>query len=265
MDRRTFDAFRELVRDTTGISLSENKEVLLCARLAKRMRALGLDDYEGYLQHVLEDHSGDELVMLVDAVSTNVTSFFREQDHFDFAARLMRKWEEEGRTRVRLWSVACSSGEEPYSLGMVLRDNMSSPALDARILATDIAVSALEAGRRATYSAEKVARVPSAFAQKYLRRTSSGAYRVTQDVRDLVTFARLNLSSPPFPMSGPFDLIVCRNVMIYFDPTTRSELLAEMERLLRPGGGVLMLGHAESLTGMESGLKVVAPSVYEKV
>lgn len=260
------DRFREIIYAESGIALSPRKEALLTARLGKRMRALGIASYDEYLRYLETEQGVDEIVPLLDAVSTNVTSFYREASHFDIVRDVMGPWVADGQRRFRFWSAACSTGEEPYSLAMTLSDEFDMSALDAKILATDISTAALAHAQAGVYEHRKVSGIPSEQLDRHLTRSAVGSepvYTVSPEVRKLVSFHRLNLSKPPFPMQGPLDMVFCRNVMIYFDNDVRRGLLAEIERLLRPGG-YLFVGHAESLAGMLSGLKYVAPSVYIK-
>ncbi len=266
MDKKTFDKFREIVYEKSGISLGERKEALVAARVGKRMRALGIDDYMDYLRHVVADETGEEIIHLLDAISTNVTSFFREGNHFDFLQDIVSQWLAEGQSRFRLWSAACSTGEEPFTLAMTMMDCFNGHNVDLKILATDISTRALDKCREATYDEDKIKKVPPLIRDRYFdahRNEDGTSYGVKKPVKDVIVFKRLNLSTPPFPMRGPFDVIFCRNVMIYFDNYVRGNLLADMYRLLKPGG-YLMVGHAESLTGMVSDFKTVRPSVYIK-
>jgi len=266
MDRRTFNKFRQIVYEKSGISLGDRKEALVSARVSKRMRSLGIDSYRTYLQHILNDETGDEIVHLLDAISTNVTSFFREANHFDFLSDVVGQWIDEGQKRLRVWSAASSSGEEPYSLAMTLLGCINGHNVDLKILATDISTRALEKCQAGQYEKSKLKGVPPLFRNQYFDRVQNDgvvSYSVKRTLKNLIVFKRLNLSTPPFPMSGPFDVIFCRNVMIYFDNHVRSQLLADMYRLLKPGG-YLMVGHAESLTGMVSDFKSVRPSIYIK-
>jgi chemotaxis protein methyltransferase CheR len=223
-----------------------------------------MDDYQSYLRYVMNDPKGQEIAELLDAISTNVTGFFREPAHFDFLAWAVPEWLAKGQTRFRFWSAACATGQEPYSMAITLLEALRGQSLDARILATDISTRALAQARRATYDGGEMEAVPADLRQRYfdpIRNQAGTRYRAKDVVRQWVVFHRLNLSSPPFPMRGPFDAIFCRNVMIYFDHKTRANLLAEIRRLLRPGG-YLMVGHAESLTGMSRDLKSVRPAIY---
>lgn len=268
MDAKVFDKFREIVYEKSGISLSSGKESLVSARVAKRMRALNLDDYKAYLDLVLRDETGEEVVLLLDAISTNVTSFFREPAHFEVLGALLEKWAAAGQKRFRLWSAACSSGEEPYTMGMTVSETLGAHRgdHDVRILATDISTRILRHSMAGVYTKERVQSIPPMLRDRYFapcRGDNAGDFEVKDSLKSMVTFRRMNLSHTPFPLHGPLDVVFCRNVMIYFDNKVRAALLGEIYRLLKPGG-YLFVGHAESLTGMMSSLKSVKPSVYVK-
>lgn len=264
MQKPAFNRIREIVYLTSGISLSDRKEALVSARVGKRMRTLGIAAYDDYLVY-LEDN-GAEVVGLLDAVSTNVTSFFREPHHFEYVADAVSQWYEAGQRRFRFWSAACSTGEEAYSLAMVLKEALPYSDVDVRILATDISTEVLAACGHGEYDARRMEPVPADLRRRWFLATGRGEaqkWSPKQHLRDMVVFRRMNLSAPPFPMTGPLDAIFCRNVMIYFDDAVRLRLLDEAHRLLRPGG-LFFVGHAESLAGMISDLKYVRPSVYRK-
>jgi chemotaxis protein methyltransferase CheR len=264
MEKATFHRIREIVYSTSGISLSDRKEALVSARVGKRMRTLGIRGYENYLNY-LEEHN-TEVVGLLDAVSTNVTSFFRESHHFEFLGEAVNRWYADGQRRFRFWSAACSTGEEPYSLAMVLREALPYADVDVRILATDISTEVLAQSQHGSYDMRRMAPVPWDLRSRWFTAQGRGDARLwepKQSLRDMVVFRRMNLSTPPFPMTGPFDAIFCRNVMIYFDDAVRTRLLDEAHRLLRPGG-LFLVGHAESLAGMMSDLKYVRPSIYRR-
>lgn len=266
MDTHVFEKFRNIVYEKSGIFLREGKESLVCARVGKRMRDLELDEHRDYLEYLTKDQTGEEMVHLLDAISTNVTSFFREPNHFDFLGEVVSRWIAQGQSRFRFWSAACSSGEEPYSMAMALAETLQTAGspVDVKILATDISTRMLEKSRQGTYDEERIKTVPAALRGRYLERhRDNGSYAVKETLRRLIVFKRLNLSDPPFPLTGPLDIVFCRNVMIYFDNTVRKRLLDELHRLLKPGG-YLMVGHAESLTGLLSDFKIVCPSIYIK-
>jgi chemotaxis protein methyltransferase CheR len=266
MDKSVFDKFRRIVYEASGIHLNEKKEALVSARVAKRMRRLGMDDHREYLRHVLEDGSGNEIVHLLDAISTNLTHFFRENHHFEFLAGELRRWVGAGQRRFRFWSAGCSTGEEPYSLAMTVLEALGGRDADVRILATDLCTEVLRRATAGEYAAKKVEGVTPSLRPKYFIKTGSGegaVYTVDRRIKSMILFKRLNLSVVPFPMSGPMDAVFCRNVMIYFDNEVRRRLLGEIHRLLKPGG-YLMVGHAESLAGMLGGFRTVKPSLYVK-
>ncbi len=266
MEKRLFDKLRAIIYEKSGISLHDGKEALVSARLGKRMRLLGIQDYRDYVERVSRDEDGTETVGLIDAISTNVTSFFREPVHFDVLGKLMSDWLKDGKKRFRFWSAACSSGEEPYSIAMTLLEVVKDQPVDLRILATDISTQALAKGRKGIYDEQRMSPVPPHLKTRYFERRKNGngvSYGATPALRKPILFRRLNLAAPPFPMTGPLDAIFCRNVLIYFDQTTRKRLLDETHRLLKKGG-YLMVGHAESLTGMICDLKPVRPSIYVK-
>lgn len=266
LDRATYDKFRQLIYDKSGIRLGDQKEALVSSRIGKRMRELGIGDPREYLDWVLNDDSGQELVKMLDVISTNVTSFYREPQHFELLESLLRKWWGEGQRRFRIWSAASSTGEEPYTIAIVVMEALGPQATDVKILATDISTRVLEHCRRGEYDRNRVEGVPFMLRDKYfdpVRQDHGTVYRVKDRLKGMISFRRLNLSTPPFPMQGPLDVIFCRNVMIYFDNQVRARLLEDMFRVLKPGG-YLMVGHSESLTGLVSRFKPVRPSVYTK-
>ncbi|TLM81052.1 MAG: protein-glutamate O-methyltransferase CheR [Actinobacteria bacterium] len=265
MNKKTFERICEIVYETSGIHLTARKEALVSARVGKRMRALGIPSYEQYLEYLEDDHT--EVVGLLDAVSTNVTSFFREPHHFEYISDQVSSWYADGQRRFRFWSAACSTGEEPYSLAMVLREAVPFPDVDLRILATDISTEALATCELATYDERRMTPVPHDLRERWFIGRGQGedqTWEVKKQLRTSVVFRRMNLSATPFPMKGPLDAVFCRNVMIYFDDSVRMRLLSEAHRLLKPGG-LLVVGHAESLAGMISDFKYVRPSIYRKV
>jgi len=266
VEARLFNEFRQFIRERSGIALSAHKGALVSARVNKRMRALGIDDYRTYLRHVKQDETGEEVTYFLDAISTNVTSFFREPEHFDILKRVVVEWVDTGQKRFRFWSAACSTGEEPYTLAMVLSDALGGRGFDMKILATDISTRVLAHCKRGIYDKGKIETVPVALRRQYFqayRENGKTFYQVRDTLKKLITFSRFNLANTPFPMKGPFDAVLCRNVMIYFDNEVRTKLLGEIYRLLKPGG-YLMVGHAESLTGVRNDFRSVAPSVYIK-
>lgn len=265
LSRDLFLNLSHLVYEQAGIRLGEKKEALLSARVGKRMRVLGLKTYEEYWRRLKNDKTGDEIIALLDHISTNVTYFYREEQHFDLLAERVRRLQASGQKRFRFWSAGCSTGEEPYSIAMAIYDVLKNTA-DVKILATDISTRVLKHANAGRYRASRIEKIPASCLSNYMMQNDTGGeatWEVIPEIRRWVHFARLNLSTVPYPMNGPFDVIFCRNVMIYFDNDVRRRLLAEMYRLLSPGG-LLMVGHAESLSGMLSRFKSIKPSVYVK-
>lgn len=244
--------------------MREGKEGLVRARLAKRLRKLNLPDFNAYLEFVENEPSRREFAEMIDALTTNKTSFLREASHFDYlrdAVFPMLKGS------VRIWSAGCSSGEEPYTLAMLANESFRDiNTRDVRILATDLSHRVLATAKAATYPAENMADVPAVWMQKYWTRTHDpqgrDVYEAGKPLRRLVHLAKLNLMER-WPMQGPFDAILCRNVMIYFDKVTQQQLVERYWALLRPGGH-LFVGHSESLTGLTHRFRYVQPAVYVK-
>lgn len=265
MEKQVFDKFRTLIFDTCGIFLSEQKEALVSARIGKRMRALALGDFNAYYRHVVSDESGHELSELVNAISTNVTHFFREARHFQFLAETVRELSGNGQRELRIWCAACSSGEEPYTIAMTALDAMQKP-MQLHLAASDISTKVLQMAKFGVYRDQDVRTVPPTLLKRYFQKgvgRASQLYRVKQQLRDLVSFQQINLSTPPYPIDRNLDAIFCRNVMIYFDHDLRRMLVHHFEQMIRPGG-YLFVGMAESLTGIHKNLTTVEPSVYRK-
>lgn len=265
MDASTFDRFRKLIYDKSGISLGTNKEALVKSRISKRMRVLGIGTYRDYLSFVLDDQSGGEMELLLDAISTNVTSFYREPGHFVFMREVIKGWLSKGAHSLRVWSAACSSGEEPYTIAMELLETLKGN-IDAKILATDIAPSVLGRCMKGEYSPESVAPIPKHVLTKYFskKKVNGEIVFVAGDrIRNLVLFRQTNLSKFPYPLRGPLDIVFCRNVMIYFDRQTKAKIVGEAQRLLKPGG-YLIIGNAESLAGIAPGFDSIKPAIYKR-
>jgi chemotaxis protein methyltransferase CheR len=258
-----FERITEMLHAHAGIRMREGKEGLVRARLTKRLRTLGLADFAQYLQYLEQDKSRQEFTEMVDVLTTNKTSFFREASHFDF---LREDVFPTLRGPVRLWSAGCSSGEEPYTLAMLCREGLTDIATrDVKILATDISHRVLATAKAGVYPADQMQDVPPAWLQSYwTRRDLNGrlAYAAGRPLTSLIAFAKLNLMAR-WPMKGPFDAIFCRNVMIYFDKATQQQLIDRYYALLRPGGH-LFVGHSESLTGLTHQFRYVQPACYVK-
>jgi chemotaxis protein methyltransferase CheR len=256
-----YDAIRSLAYQQAGMALGDSRQALVQARIGKRLRILDLENPEQYLHYLERDESGEEMTHLLDVLSTNHTSFFREPRHFELLTEIVRNWKAHGKRSLRLWCAAASTGEEPYTLSLVLQEALG-PDYDLRILATDISTRCLNACRRGEYSGERIASVPREQAERWFEREGPN-WMARQELRTPLSFARLNLAHVPYAMKGPFDIVFCRNVMIYFDVAGRQKFIHEAERLLPPGG-FLFVGTSESLSGIRSGLRSVQPSVHRK-
>jgi len=263
-----FAALRELVKAHTGIHLSEQKREMVYGRLSRRLRALGLDSFRAY-RALLERGDSDELVQFCNAITTNLTSFFREAHHFQYLREQVlaaRAADRGSSRRLRFWSAGCSSGEEPYSLAMTIHEALSDARRwDIKILATDLDTEVLGRGQRGVYEEERVRGLPAQRLERFFQRDGSGSpasYTVTPELRELITFRELNLMRA-LPMKGPFDAIFCRNVVIYFDKDTQRSLFARIARLQRPGD-VLFLGHSESLYRVCDEYTLVGKTIYRR-
>jgi chemotaxis protein methyltransferase CheR len=265
LDDRDFRRVSELVYRHCGINLHEGKQDLVQARLAKVMRDGRFASTTDYIDHVLADESGVELTALVDVISTNLTSFFRERSHFDHLTKNVLPGRAASRPsdrRIRAWSAGCSTGEEPYSLAITLLQAL--PEWDVKVLATDISTRVVRRATEGVYPADRLATVDAGVRDTYFRRcpASRDQFQVADSLRDVVRFRHLNLMQP-WPFTGPFDFIFCRNVMIYFDKPTQERLVRRFCSCLAPGG-LLFTGHSESLTGIAHPFRYVEPSIYEK-
>jgi chemotaxis protein methyltransferase CheR len=272
LEKHEFDRIARFLYDHCGIHLTDTKRDLVKARLAKRLRVTGIDTYGQYIDHVLADPEGIECYEFIDALSTNLTSFFRESRHFDYLAQellpeIVRR--NQHTRRIRAWSAACSSGEEPYTLAIVLNETLpkigAGRGWDTKLLATDISTRVLKKAQLGVYGMDRVKSVAPALRGKYFEPRKIGGEEhaaVSPQLRSMITFARLNLMER-WPFTGPFDFIFCRNVMIYFDKPTQEKLVARYYDLLTPGG-VLFTGHSESLTGINHKFDFVEATIYRK-
>jgi chemotaxis protein methyltransferase CheR len=254
-----------LVYDRSGITLHEGKRSLVTARLQKRLRVHGYQTFSQYLKHVENDANGDELTELLDAIATNHTYFFREEQHFDMlASRVVPEWRAKpSGGPFKVWSAACSTGEEPYTIAMTLRD--LSPAPEFNIVASDLSTKALRGAKSAVYKLQGVESLSREVLRAHFERgmgEQAGLVRVNQAVRQHVTFRNLNLLEIS-DLGERYDVVFCRNVMIYFDKAVQQRVVQMLERHIKPGG-YLFISHAESLNGVTHGLRWIAPAVYRK-
>ncbi|MEX0279770.1 MAG: protein-glutamate O-methyltransferase CheR [Arenibacterium sp.] len=267
----TRDDFRRItnvLRDVSGIRMPDTNEALVYSRLAKRVRKLGLLSFQDYADLIGRDT--DERIEMIEALTTNTTRFFREEYHFDiFAKELLPGIIETARSggRVRLWSAACSSGEEPYTLaGVVLRDFADAARHDVRILATDIDRTILARAEQGKYQAQKLTDLPAAFKNTLFeaKEDEAGCSTIRQAVRTLVSFRYLNFMEP-WPVRGPFDAIFCRNVMIYMEKETQNRVFSSLINVLRPGG-LLFIGHSERISGVHRNqLEMIGKTAFRRL
>ena len=264
LNEKHFKKVSQLVYRFSGINLKDGKEALVRARLMKRLRALGMGSFEEYFKYIESDRGGEELSCMLDAMTTNKTFFFREAGHFNYLCEKILP-ELKGQ-KLRFWSAACSSGEEPFSLAILLMENVPQiKSMDVRILATDISTKMLNKARRAVYEEGTLRDVPRLLLQKYfikVRKQHPLAYQVKDNVSSMVQLTWLNLMDS-WPMKGSFNVIFCRNVMIYFDRPTQQKLINRFWELIEPGG-YLFVGHSESLSAISHKFKYIRPATYRK-
>jgi chemotaxis protein methyltransferase CheR len=265
LSQRDFSRFSRLAYDYCGLNIEAGKENLVASRLSKLMRQLGISSYSAYYDYVVADKSSEALIKLIDSLTTNHTSFFREQQHFDFLATTVFP-ALRNRSQIDIWSAACSTGEEPYSIAFAARDFYGAPGPSLRIFATDISTRVLATAKKATYNEQRFRDVPTALLKRHLLRgdgASAGLYRVKPEVRAVVHFQRLNLIEPFHALATNFPLILCCNAMIYFDTQTQQQLVERFYQQLEPGGH-LFIGHSESLNRISHRFEYVCPAIYRK-
>jgi chemotaxis protein methyltransferase CheR len=269
LSRAQYEKLCRLIYDISGIALGESKEELLRSRMIKLLRASRTSTVDEYITRMQADESGELLVAFLDAVTTNKTNFFREKIHFDFLAdtilpnlsEIVPKGE-----NLRIWCAASSTGEEPYTIAMVLLENKArwSP-YGVTVLASDLSAKVLNQASQGIYATNKLEGIPQELLPRYFLKGvkhRQGFVRVKDELRRLIKFSRINLMEP-FSFSKPFQVIFCRNVMIYFDRPTQEKLVAKFDNIMSPGG-YLLVGHSESLSGIAHNFKFMCPSTYRK-
>jgi chemotaxis protein methyltransferase CheR len=265
LKQKDFQRICSLVYRLAGIRLMEGKQGLVRSRLMKRLRALRLSDFGQYMDYVQSDRTSAELSQMIDEITTNKTSFFREEQHFEYLRTFILPELKSKNQAARIWSAGCSSGEEPFSIAIALREEWRDiDQCDIRILATDLSQRVLSEARAAVYDKDSLKGLPDSILRRYFHRQlrAAGEYQVNDEVRKMVCFARLNLMDD-WPMKGLFDVIFCRNVMIYFDKQTQQALVERFWGCLEKGGH-LFVGHSESLSGSSHRFRYVQPATYMK-
>lgn len=266
-----FEFLRRLIYEESGIHLTDVKRELVTARVSKRLKALEIGNFHEYCLLLAKKRDPREIVHLIDCISTNETHFFREQKHFDFLVqKVFPQWrlqfERGERSRqIKIWSAACSTGEEPYSLAMLALEHFPPESgWSVKIVGTDISTRVLKKAEEGLWPIDRAQEIPLPLLQKYMRQGvggSSGWMRAGREIRSLVEFFRLNLTKSSYTVEDNFDVIFCRNVLIYFDARTQAEVVKKLASHLSPRG-YLFSGHAESLHTLKTGLLCVSPSIY---
>ena len=266
-----FQNIAQLVYQRFGINLTDRKVTLVKGRLNKLIRTKGFASFKEYYDYVVNDSSGTELLQLVDKISTNHTYFYREEEHFNtlknsILPEIVSQLPGEDPNELRIWSAGCSSGEEPYTLAIELKEYFGGiRAITGKvILATDISLTVLESAGVGEYTMERLKNVPRQLLGRYFDRTPDSTYRVRDSIRSLLLFKRLNLMRETFPFKRKFHMIFCRNVMIYFDKATKERLVENFANYLVPGG-YLFIGHSESLGRDSEIFKYIQPALYKKM
>ncbi|MBW1741840.1 MAG: protein-glutamate O-methyltransferase CheR [Deltaproteobacteria bacterium] len=265
-----FELFRKLIKKHTGISYSRRNVATLQRKLSTRMSQLGLDSYRGYHNYLLHDKNGGwELRQLINKITVDQTEFFRNKKQFEHTANIILPQiaKHKPTKKLRIWSAGCATGEEPYSIAMVVDDTLGGEeGWDIKILGTDIDTNALKFAYNGSYPSRSVKAIPTEYLEKYFIEgtgKSKGLYLAREELKKNIVFRRLNFMSAEFPFKSPVDIIFCRNVMIYFDPAFKTKLIASFYRLLE-ADGFLCLGASESLIGVDSRFALVGHSTYQK-
>jgi chemotaxis protein methyltransferase CheR len=266
-----FSRYRRLIYEKSAIHLGPAKKALLEARLGRRLKELGMESFSAYYDYVAADKSGEELSRLLDRVSTNETRFFREPRQFEFLERrILPQWMTQANSgararRIRAWSAGCSTGDEPYSLAMLLLDHFPmSGAWRLEIIGTDLSRRAIHAAEKAIWPVARAKEIPQRYLKQFMLEgigSQEGSMKAGPEIRSIVRFQALNLNDEHYGITAPFDLIFCRNVMIYFDAAARARILDRLLDLLAPEG-YLFVGHAESLSGLSNRIRHIVPTVY---
>lgn len=267
---REYRLLADLVYDKIGINLTDQKRNLLMGRLQKILRQKQFKSFNEYYEYIISDKSGVALSDLANYISTNHTFFYREKDHFEFFLKialpeLTARLRNRNSHDLRVWSAGCSSGEEPYTLIMIMMEYFGAEydRWDAGILATDISEKALGIAKNAIYGEERIKYLPPLYIKKYFKKLPDGQYQVIDKVRNEVVYRRFNLMNEQFPFKNKFDAIFCRNVMIYFDNPTRKTLVDKFYNLTT-NGGYFFIGHSETLKRDDFQYKYIMPALYKK-
>jgi len=262
-----FEMLRGVVYRETGIKLSDLKRSLLQSRLLRRLRFLKLYEFSDYIDY-LREHYNDEIINFINAITTNKTEFFRENQHFEYLNNIVfPEIKKSDKRRIRIWSAGCSTGEEPYSIAITAKEYFNESISDIKILATDIDTQVLEKGFSGIYSFDQISGIDPVLLKKHFakgKNENEGAFKVKDVTRSMIVFKRLNLLDQIYPMQGKFDIIFCRNVVIYFDKPTQKILFERFYNYLHDDG-YLFVGHSENLSGITDKFRHLGKTVYKKV
>lgn len=274
LSENEFRKIASYIEKNVGIKMPPEKRLMMQSRLASRLKALHLDSYKQYIDYVFSGKDADnhEIIMMIDAMTTNLTEFFREPQHFEFMRNVVLPgYAQQGRGKIKLWSAGCSTGQEPYTLSMVMseyiRQNPLSSIRDYSVLATDISTKVLDKAASAIYPMDAVTGIPKQIMHQYFLKgkdPAKPAVRLKQEIRDRVNFMRLNFMDDDYGFRDTMQIIFCRNVLIYFDKQNQEKVITQFLRYLEPGG-YLFLGHSETIFGMTLPFKTVAPTVFQRI
>ena len=273
LEDREFRKIASFVEDKVGIKMPDSKKLMMQSRLQSRLKALGLPSFQSYVNYVFssEQTGNEEVILLIDAITTNLTHFYREPNHFNYMTTdAIPSLLKSGLTRLNIWSAGCSSGEEPYTLSMVTEEyKKANPDtwFDYSILATDVSTKVLQKARNAIYPMDSVKTIPMDIKKKYLLKgkdKEKPEVRIKPEIRQKVQFQRLNFMDDDFGLAKAMNIIFCRNVLIYFDKPTQEAVIKKFMKYLTKGG-YLFLGHSETIFNMDLPLKTVAPTVFQKI
>ena len=269
-----FKKIAAYIEKNVGIKMPPEKRMMMQSRLASRLKALHLDSYKAYIDYVFSGKDADnhELIMMIDAMTTNLTEFFREPQHFDYMrSAALPGYAAQKLNKIKIWSAGCSTGQEPYTLSMVMSEYIKQNPLgsirDFSVLATDISTKVLDKAASAVYPMDAVKGVPQQIMHQYFLRgknPENPVVRLKQDIRSHVNFMRLNFMDEEYGFRDTFQIIFCRNVLIYFDKANQEKVIRQFLRYLEPNG-YLFLGHSETIFGMDLPFKTVAPTVFQRI
>ena len=267
-----FKKIATYIEKNVGIKMPPEKRLMMQSRLSARLKALKMNSYQEYIDYVFSRGSNsDEIIMMIDAMTTNLTEFFREPQHFEYMKQeMLPRYAREGRNSIKLWSAGCSTGQEPYTLSMVMTDFINSnggPLRNYSILASDISTKVLDKASTAIYPRDAIKGIPIDILRKYFlkgKNPQNPVVRIKPEIRNKVNFMRLNFMDSNYGIKETFQIIFCRNVLIYFDKANQEKVIRQFLNYLEPGG-YLFLGHSETIFGMDLPFQTVSPTVFQKM